>query len=109
LLAFVLSVGNKLDKMIEQKNVIECDNCDYVIPSKNPKILEDGKEYINKPCPECGENLLTQKDYDEFNIVLDRLKHISENIPSEIENNTEVVASIKVHEGIKIDVQKGSE
>lgn len=22
------------------------------------------EEYVNKPCPECGANLLTQKDYD---------------------------------------------
>lgn len=46
---------------------IQCDNekCDYVIPyshdeSDDSLLLED---YIDQSCPKCGENLLTQKDY----------------------------------------------
>jgi len=42
---------------------IKCDNdkCDY---RDDLAEFEDYKSYINKPCPECGENLLTQADYD---------------------------------------------
>lgn len=49
-----------------QDNLIVCDKpgCGYVVlnATKDPNI--DIKPYINKPCPDCGENLLTQKDYD---------------------------------------------
>ena len=41
---------------------IKCDNkaCDYKDDSVR---YEDYKEYVNKPCPKCGHNLLTKKDY----------------------------------------------
>ena len=42
---------------------IKCDNikCDF----NDPTILYiNYPEWINKPCPNCGENLLTQEDYD---------------------------------------------
>ena len=47
----------------ELENGIVCDNevCDYVIP-KSEMILPL-ESYVNKPCPKCGENLLTEKDY----------------------------------------------
>lgn len=47
-----------------QVNQIVCDNpkCDYEIP-----WTEEGSKniirYIGKPCPKCGENLLTIEDY----------------------------------------------
>jgi len=43
---------------------LKCDNpeCDY----KDEDIPgSDYEQYINKPCPDCGENLLTQDDYDK--------------------------------------------
>ena len=42
---------------------IKCDNpkCDYT----NPDVeREDYKEFLNAPCPKCGDNLLTQADMD---------------------------------------------
>lgn len=54
-------------KLIEvsQEHSITCDNksCDYKIinEKKDPNVCI--AEYINMPCPECGENLLTEKDY----------------------------------------------
>lgn len=41
---------------------IKCDNsnCNY---HNDTATFEDYKNYINKPCPCCGENLLTKKDY----------------------------------------------
>lgn len=41
---------------------IKCDNpkCDYV--NMEAKFNEYDK-WLNKPCPKCGENLLTEKDY----------------------------------------------
>ena len=57
-------------KLIEfdQKFVVECDKsgCGYKIPWTDGDLIEVTKEYINKPCPECGENLCTQEDYDNW-------------------------------------------
>ena len=53
-------------KLIEkqQKSLVTCDNpnCDYTVP------YTDATEkylvlFIDKPCPKCGENLLTMEDY----------------------------------------------
>lgn len=40
---------------------IKCDNlaCDYQDPSAK---LDDYEVWLNRPCPKCGHNLLTEKD-----------------------------------------------
>jgi len=44
---------------IEESN-IKCDHCGY----KSPRIIpRQAKRYINKPCPVCGHNLLTRREY----------------------------------------------
>lgn len=59
------------DQLIKptQETLVKCDNpsCDYSVLNENkdpnnPKL----EEYLNKPCPKCGENLLTEKDYKDF-------------------------------------------
>lgn len=52
-------------KLIEMSEISEiiCDNpsCDYTYNYKDDdKKLED---FLNKPCPQCSENLLTENDY----------------------------------------------
>ena len=41
---------------------IQCDNknCDY---EDDTVVVQDYKDWLNKPCPCCGANLLTEKDY----------------------------------------------
>jgi len=48
---------------------IKCDNpnCDYVDESVR---ITEYDQWLNKPCPKCGENLLTQEDYDKVQIML---------------------------------------
>lgn len=63
---------------LSQENHIVCDNpnCDYVVKNKTKEF--DNKyiqQYINKPCPECGENLLTYDDYKK-GIVFIRITRI---------------------------------
>lgn len=50
---------------VESKNLVVCDNqkCDYEVPNTENDNLKD---YINKSCPKCGENLLTQNDYNTY-------------------------------------------
>lgn len=49
---------------LSRENTIQCDNptCDFVVPYSEKEEKESAK-YINMPCPKCGENLLTEKDY----------------------------------------------
>lgn len=57
---------------MSQQYLIQCDNpnCDYVIPNPTKNPFEDTKKYIDMPCPVCGENLLTQQDYDDSMKIL---------------------------------------
>lgn len=49
---------------------IKCDKpgCGYFDDSIN--TLELTLACLNKPCPKCGESLLTQKDYDALQAML---------------------------------------
>ena len=53
-------------KLIEKKEFskVVCDNkeCGFELGIENSKI--DLRAFIDMECPLCGENLLTQKDYD---------------------------------------------
>lgn len=52
-----------MDKPIEVTGGgIKCDNpkCDY---SDESVKMEDYDQWLNKPCPKCGENLLNEEDY----------------------------------------------
>lgn len=55
---------------------IKCDNCDY----KNEDVkLEEYEKWLNKPCPKCGNNLLTQEDLDsvtKFKAIVDTFNEI---------------------------------
>lgn len=94
-------------KLIEtiQDNAIECDGCDYVIPNKDPQNPDDSKEYIDVPCPECGENLLTKEDYllgrkfdkriDFINKYFGWLSYI---FPTSVD-----VTNVKIHDGVKVE------
>lgn len=46
---------------------IKCDHCswrDDTVP------FEEYPSYLNKPCPHCGANLLTEKDYNKAKRIL---------------------------------------
>ena len=53
---------------IEDTDLIKCDNesCDYTIVNESGDINTPLKHYINRPCPKCGENLLTVSDFRDF-------------------------------------------
>jgi hypothetical protein len=93
-----------------QKYTVVCDNpnCNYNVVNESGKVdLKELNTYLNKPCPKCGENLLTEEDYK--NLV--RLFKIIQwwekwfgwlNKIFKSKKTTKV--SIKVHKGIhKVD------
>ena len=68
---------------------IKCDNskCDFVDQSVR---IQDYDKWLNKPCPKCGSNLLTQADYDNVQMLLKLVHIVNENCPvteEEIQNN----------------------
>jgi len=64
-----------------EKNIIQltikCDNpnCDYMNDSVNFNNLED---FLNKSCPKCGENLLTEKNLNLSKILIFVLNELEE-------------------------------
>ena len=72
---------------------IKCDNpkCDY---RDDTVSFEDYINWVNKPCPKCGSNLLTQKDY--YNCVfLAKFSNVVNKIFPKVKDNEEVV-TIKI-------------
>lgn len=59
---------------------IVCDKCDW----KDDTISSDKyHQYINKPCPKCGENLLTLEDYQRAEMLL-WVAHFMNSLPKEV-------------------------
>lgn len=59
---------------------IKCDHpeCNYRDDSVR---LEDYPQWLNKPCPLCGSNLLTQADYDTLLLLTGLVGKLSETVP----------------------------
>ena len=59
---------------------IKCDNpeCDYTDPNVS---IEEYGEWLNKPCPKCSANLLTQADYDNVQAIIAAVSAINKVFP----------------------------
>lgn len=73
---------------------IKCDYCDY----KNEDVrFENYHEWLNKPCPKCGNNLLTQEDLDsvtKFKKIVDTFNNI---LPKSSEGEKKAVFDLKMN------------
>ena len=98
----------KIIEIEKDHHVVVCDKlgCDYEEFYSESSLL---KTYINKPCPKCGENLLTEKDYKDYQILMGTINFINKwfswltvFFPKHVKMYE---GDIKVHEGyhIKID------
>lgn len=89
-----------------QENIVECDNCDYVVPNPTKDPYVDGIEYVNKPCPQCGYNLLTKEDYNQYKVMMKMIDKINKWFGwlswFGVGKGTEGTVNIKVRDGIKI-------
>lgn len=100
-----------MKKIIEigtQDYLVVCDNksCDYKVenPTKDPYHNIDN--FLNVPCPKCGENLLTEQDlitYKKFLKSIDFLNKWFGWIAYLIPKKYEKKSRVKVHKGIKIN------
>ena len=81
---------------------IKCDHCDYKDMSVQ---LHQYPEYVNKPCPECGENLLTEEDYVICLKMIEAAELINEIIPA-TEGEPQISATINLDGSGKVTVKE---
>lgn len=64
---------------------IKCDNkeCGF---NDMTVLFEDYANWLNKPCPKCGSNLLTQQDFDTVKILMDITEIVNECSPETTED-----------------------
>jgi hypothetical protein len=62
---------------------IQCDNpsCDYKDMSVR---FEDYVDWLNRPCPKCGDNLLTQESLDQCQALVEAVELANEFSPDDI-------------------------
>ncbi|MEY9980454.1 hypothetical protein [Lysinibacillus sp. RC79] len=82
---------------------IKCDNdtCDYRDDSVK---VEDYDKWLNKPCPKCSTNLLTEADYNNVQMLLQTAQMINsltseqlEALTGNIDNDEIVQMSIEMN------------
>lgn len=103
-------------KLIEtaRKSLIVCDNhiCNYEV-AYTPEIENTFSQYINKPCPVCGENLLTEQDYLQDEKIMRSVQCINKWFSwitffySKKSWSNRQTLSVHVHDGVKIKNETG--
>ena len=55
---------------------IKCDNpdCDYIDMTVR---YEDYPKWLNRPCPKCGANLLTEKDFKKIQKMMSHVEFLN--------------------------------
>jgi len=87
---------------------IKCDNkeCDF----KDMSVLfEDYDKWLNRPCPKCGCNLLTEQDYEVTKTLVELVGAINES-PLEVPDDEELVKVTVDFDGtgkVLFNVKKG--
>lgn len=66
---------------------IKCDSCDY---RDDDVSFDDYPQYLNKPCPECGANLLTKSDLDATKKLIDAVEILNRFMPKAHDDEIEV-------------------
>jgi hypothetical protein len=77
---------------------IKCDVCDYREERNGDKLtLEDCKQYLNKPCPKCGANLLTREDYDSIAAFMGGMNALNKILPPVDDNMQREVSNVEMN------------
>jgi len=73
-----------MEKNIEiTESGLQCDNtqCDWTDESV---MFDDYKQWLNKPCPKCGQNVLTEEDYTNAEILRNTINAINALSPEDL-------------------------
>lgn len=87
---------------------IKCDYCDY----KNLEVLrEDYEKWLNEPCPKCGENLLTEEDFEALQKIEEEVESLNKWVLEEFMdesslNNEIIVIPIKADGSGSLELDK---
>lgn len=75
---------------------IKCDAqaCDYV---DQDVTVEQYEQWLNKPCPQCGANLLTQEDFDQVHLLISLTNMMNQVFPQREEGEEDVVVSAEMN------------
>lgn len=96
-------------KLIEmhQEHEVVCDNpqCDFKLSCETGEIIQ----FLNVSCPECGENLLTEKDYlDNLSVlkVINWLNRYFSWIMLFVPKKAKMInTTVHVHKGVKVSTE----
>lgn len=73
---------------------IKCDSCDY---NNEDVLVEEYDQWLNKPCPECGVNLLTEADYNNVKVLMNLASVMNGIFPSPKEDEEIITGSIEMN------------
>lgn len=90
---------------------IKCDNqkCDWTDETVTREQMPD---WIDKPCPKCGENVLTKEDYVRYEstmLAVDYINTFSESDMKELgfdPSDPKILAEVDTHNEIKIKIKE---
>jgi hypothetical protein len=71
---------------------IKCDACDYKDESVK---FEEYDQWVNKPCPTCGANLLTEADYQTTKFIAGLINTANQVLPPAKEDEEKVKVSVE--------------
>lgn len=82
---------------------IQCDNkaCDFTDLSVK---VQDYDKWLNKPCPKCSSNLLTQSDYDSVQQMLKKAKLVEPNSKELNEAEGKISISLNGSDTVGVEV-----
>ena len=83
---------------------IKCDNpeCDYIDQSVE---LKDYPNWLNKPCPKCGSNLLTQADYDNVKAIIELTGIINQSLGPVEDDEPVGIATVRMNGTGKVEIE----
>ena len=96
-----MNSDKKYNNVVIEQQGIKCDNCDWndmEIPSS------DYPNWVNKPCPKCGANLLTEEDFKRGLLLNSLVDVINSFSPEELESfdiDSEKIKSHPMMQGVE--------
>lgn len=73
---------------------IKCDKCDYM--NEDVKF-EDYESWLNKPCPKCGANLLTQEDLESTKALINLTNLVNRILPKAPSDEKRVTMDVEMN------------
>lgn len=86
---------------------IKCDNSNCDFNDMNVKV-DDYENWLNKPCPKCGENLLTENDYKSTLFLLKMVEVANSIFPQRDDNEEDVTMTINMNGTGEMEVEIGN-